>query len=113
MGLEKDKIYFLKKGATMKKSHQILFLLFTLIVCALYAILPLFSFEKDEKILFGLTVEELQGYVYFISSGILVALLIQYTHKIFTSDKNNEEDYEKYSNIALYDEEGSKPIEKL
>jgi len=96
----------------MKKSHQTLFLLFVLFVCVMCVTLPLFSFEKDEIILFGLTLDEVQGYVYFSSFCIVLVLLAQYAYKLYSIDGKDGEDYEKYSNLALNDGE-TDLIEKI
>jgi|GEM_PF-6613592 len=96
----------------MKKYQQALFLLFVVLVCTLCAVLPMFSFEENQKILFGLTLEELQGYVYFISSGIIAVLIIQYTYRLYTSEKRDNINYEDYSNIMLNDGQIHEHFEK-
>ena len=95
----------------MKKLPQTLFFLFVAIVMVLCVTIPTFSFGEDEQILFGLTLNELQAYIYFGSSGIITFLVIQYGYVLYKSNKNGETDYEQYSNIVL-DDNSPDPIEK-
>jgi cbb3-type cytochrome c oxidase CcoQ subunit len=97
----------------MKKYQQVVFLVFVLAVCILCALLPMFAFDPSEKVLFGLTVEELQGYVYFGSTFVITGFVIQYIYRLYTSEKKDGVDYEKYSNIMLDDGDITKPFEKL
>ena len=95
----------------MKKSHQTIFLLFVLAVCILCAIIPMYSFTEDEQVLFGLTLNELQAYIYFGSSGIISFLVIQYGYNLYKSKEKDGTDYEQYSNMVL-DDNSPEPIER-
>ncbi len=95
----------------MKKSHQTIFLLFVLAVCILCAIIPMYSFAEDEQVLFGLTLNELQAYVYFGSSGIISFLVVQYGWSLYKAKEKDGTDYEQYSNMVL-DDNSPEPIEK-
>jgi|WetSurMetagenome_2_1015567.scaffolds.fasta_scaffold535735_2 cbb3-type cytochrome c oxidase CcoQ subunit len=97
----------------MGKIKVTLFLFFVLVICGLWVVLPMLSFENSEKILLNLTLEELQAYIYFLSSGVLSALLIQYIYRLYTSKGKDDTDYEKYSSMALNDGDINSTIEKL
>ncbi|HHD83783.1 MAG TPA: cytochrome c oxidase, cbb3-type, CcoQ subunit [Campylobacteraceae bacterium] len=58
------------------------------------------------------TVHTIQATAYVILTGICVVLLYGYIYHLYSSEKKGTRDYEKYANIALDDELGSKPLEK-
>jgi cytochrome c oxidase cbb3-type subunit IV len=50
-----------------------------------------------------MSIQELQAYVYFAITCLLVFFLYMYVYHLYTSKKHGGEDYEKYSNLALDD----------
>ena len=94
-----------------KKLPQTAFLLFVGVVTILCTTIPMLTFQEDEIVMFGLTLNELQAYIYFGSSGIISFLVIQYGVALYRANKNGETDYEQYSNIVL-DDNSPDPVEK-
>ena len=56
------------------------------------------------------TLKEIQVYAYFTFTALLCFILYGYIYHLYNSEKNGEENYEKYSNIALDDDIDSTPI---
>jgi len=56
------------------------------------------------------TLKEIQVYAYFAFTGLLCFILYGYIYHLYNSEKKGEENYEKYSNIALDDDIDSTPI---
>ena len=69
------------------------------------------TFEENEQVLFGYTLNELQAYIYFASSGIIAFLVVQYGIALYKKRGDDETDYEQYSNIVL-DDNSPEPVEK-
>jgi cbb3-type cytochrome oxidase subunit 3 len=88
----------------MKNYFQIALLIVLAAVITSFAVLLMFSFGEDEKVLFGLNMGEIQAYSYFICTMVIVALLVQYGYSLFVSKDKDGEDYESRSDIMLYDD---------
>ena len=95
----------------MKKLPQTFFFVFVGLVTILCATIPIMTFDENEQVLFGYTLNELQAYIYFGSSGIIAFLVIQYGIALYKKRNDDETDYEQYSNIVL-DDNSPEPIEK-
>lgn len=54
---------------------------------------------------------EFRGYIYFISSILLVVFLYSYIYYMYRSQRTGVKDYEKYARLALDDNILDKPIE--
>jgi cytochrome c oxidase cbb3-type subunit 4 len=50
-----------------------------------------------------MSIQELQAYVYFAITCLIVLFLYMYVYHLYTSKKKGGDDYEKYSNLALDD----------
>jgi len=57
-------------------------------------------------------IEQLRVYLYTIGTGMAVVIFYYYIIHLYRSEKKGEQDYEKYSNLALDDELDSKLLEK-
>lgn len=56
-------------------------------------------------------IKELQGYVYWVLTIVLVVILYAYILHLYRSERRGEKDYEKYGRMAIDDELDSKPVE--
>lgn len=54
-----------------------------------------------------------QAYAYFFFTAFMVVVLYSYIYHLYSSQWKGKRDYEKYGDLALHDEIGDQPIEKL
>lgn len=58
------------------------------------------------------TLQIVREYVYWFMTILLVIFLYWYIYHLYSSERRGENDYEKYSRMALDDELSDKPIEE-
>lgn len=56
--------------------------------------------------------EFVQGIAYFVVTILLVVFLYSYIFSMYKRQRNGEQDYERYANLALKDNLTDEPIEK-
>jgi cytochrome c oxidase cbb3-type subunit 4 len=61
----------------------------------------------------AMNIDLVQAYAYFLSTALLVFFMLAYTYHLYTSKKKANKDYEKYSDMMLYDSISDAPVEEF